>query len=52
MPTIDRMNDLGLARMWKDRPHVAAWYARYQQRPAFQKTYYPGTRLSEVFAAA
>ena len=52
MPTIDRMNDLGLARMWTDRPHVAAWYARYQQRPAFQKTYYPGTRLSEVFAAA
>jgi glutathione S-transferase len=52
MPTIDRMNDLGLARMWADRPLIAAWYARYRERPAFRKTYYPGTRLSEVFAAA
>lgn len=52
MPTIDRMNDLGLARMWDKRPRLAAWYARYQERPAFRNTYYPGTRLSAVFAAA
>lgn len=51
MPTIDRMNDLGLSYMWADRPALAAWYARYQERPAFAKTYYPSTRLSEVFTA-
>lgn len=52
MPTIDRMNDLGLAHAWDARPHLAAWYARYQARPAFARTYYPGTRLSEIFGSA
>ena len=47
-PTIDRMNDLGLSSIWEDHPLVAAWYARIQERPAFEKTYYPGTRLSEI----
>jgi glutathione S-transferase len=49
MPTIDRMADLGLARAWDKRPKLAAWYERYASRPAFAKTYYPGTRLSEIF---
>lgn len=48
-PTVDRMNDLELAYMWDDRPLVAAWYGRIQARPAFAKTYYPGTRLTEIF---
>jgi hypothetical protein len=38
--------------MWARRPKLAAWYASYRERPAFAKTYYPGARLSEVFAAA
>lgn len=49
LPTIDRMNDLGLAYLWDDKPHVAAWYARYQEREAFAKTFYPGTRLTDIF---
>ena len=48
MPAIDRMNDLGLSSVWEgEYPHVGAWYARLQARPTFQKTYYPGSRVSE-----
>lgn len=49
VPTIDRMADLGLGSMWAERPNVTAWYARVQARPCFAKTYYPMTRLSEIF---
>jgi len=53
MPTIDRMRDMGFTEMWRDsRPNVAAWYARYADRPAFRKTYYKGTRLTEIFGDA
>jgi glutathione S-transferase len=44
MPTIVRMDDLGLMHLWADLPMVADWYARIQQRPAFAKTYAAGTR--------
>ncbi len=48
MPSIDRMNDLGLAHIWEGKyPKVSDWYARLQERPAFQATYYPGSRVSE-----
>lgn len=48
MPSIDRLNDLGLAYVWERKfPHVSAWYERLQARPAFQATYYPGSRVSE-----
>lgn len=50
-PSIDRMADLGYAGIWdKKYPRVADWYARMQARPAFQKTYYKGTRMSETYA--
>ena len=49
-PSIDRMADLGFASIWDQKyPRVADWYARMQARPAFAKTYYPGTRMSETF---
>jgi glutathione S-transferase len=49
-PSIDRMSDLGYASIWDQKyPRVAAWYAHMQARPAFQKTYYPGTRMSETY---
>jgi glutathione S-transferase len=48
MPSIDRMNDLGLASIWQDKyPGVSRWYDRLRARPAFQATYYPGSRVSE-----
>lgn len=53
LPTIDRAADLGLGGMWeKSRPGVAAWYARYRSRPAYEQTYYSGTRLTEIFGMA
>ncbi len=44
MPTVVRMEDLGLAPMWADKPRVADWYRRLQARPAFAVTYMPGSR--------
>jgi glutathione S-transferase len=49
IPSVDRMNDLGLSHMWEGKyPRVADWYAEVRRRPSFQKAYYPGSRLSEV----
>lgn len=45
MPTVVRMEDLGLAHMWAGKPRVAAWYERLQARPAFAVTYMPGSRV-------
>ena len=48
MPTIDRMADLGLSTIWEGQyPSVGEWYERLQARPAFQATYYPGSRVSD-----
>jgi glutathione S-transferase len=48
-PTIDRMADLGLDYVWKDKYlRVVDWYARLKERPAFKATYYPGSRVSEM----
>jgi len=49
-PSIDRMADLGYAKIWDGKyPRVTDWYARMQARPAFQATYYKGTRMSETY---
>lgn len=45
MPSIVRLEDLGLASLWAQRPNVAHWYARLQDRPAFVAAYGPGSRL-------
>ena len=50
-PLIDRMADLGLDYIWREKfPLVTDWYARMQARPAFKQTFYPGTRMSEFLA--
>ena len=49
MPTVDRMIDLGLGDMIFDRPALKAWYERYAKRPAFEKTFYDGARLTHIF---
>ena len=47
-PLIDRMADLGFSDLWEnDFSRVTDWYERIQQRPSFQATFYPGTRMSE-----
>ena len=44
------MADLGFADIWREKfPRVTEWYARMQARPAFQKAFYKGTRMSETF---
>jgi glutathione S-transferase len=44
MPTIVRLEDLGLSSVWSDLPGVQGWYRRLQERPAFAKAYYEGSR--------
>lgn len=52
-PLIDRMNDLGLSGIWTGTyDRVTDWYARMRARPAFQKTFYPGSRMSEFLPLA
>jgi glutathione S-transferase len=47
-PLIDRMADLGFSELWETKyPRVTGWYKRMQARPAFQATFYPGSRMSE-----
>ena len=50
MPSIVRLEDLGIARLWADCPHVTQWYARLQARPAFALAYASPAR--EVFGYA
>jgi len=49
IPTIDRLEDLGLAALWQDLPPFCAWWARCTARPSHARTYTAGSRLSEYF---
>lgn len=49
VPTIDRMRDLGLDPIWDDKPHMQRWWAAMQDRPANRATYYPGTRVTDIY---
>jgi len=49
MPTLVRMADIGLADIWDDRPRIAAWLEAIRTQPAYGKTYYPGSHVSERF---
>jgi len=46
-PSFDRMADLRLLDIWSDLPCVCDWWARIQNRPNFDKAFYPGSRISE-----
>jgi glutathione S-transferase len=35
-PYVERIDRLGLAGMWQDRPRVADWFARIKARPSFK----------------
>lgn len=49
VPTIDRMDDLGLGNMWSDLPGVGRWWAAIKARPAYTSTYPNGARLSDIY---
>ena len=43
------MRDLGLDPIWDDKPHMQRWWAAMQDRPAYRATYYPGTRVTDIY---
>lgn len=47
LPTVDRLDDLGMAAMWSGYPRVADWYARIKARPSYNVAFYPGSRISQ-----
>ena len=49
LPAVDRMIDLGLGDMIFGRPALKIWYGRYASRAAFDKTFYQGSRLTDIF---
>ena len=49
MPTIVRMDDLGMDAEWAGLPAVATWLANLQARPAFAATYYAGSLLTQKY---
>jgi glutathione S-transferase len=49
MPTIVRLADLGLDRMWDDKPRIKRWLDSIRAHPAFRPTYYFGSLLTERF---
>lgn len=52
VPTFDRMNDLGLGDMWADSPRVSAWWDKVIRQAAYEKTFYRGSRLTEIYDSA
>lgn len=50
VPTIVRMDDIGLGTLWDNKPRVANWFDRVQERASFDVAYYEGSRIdSESF---
>lgn len=45
VPTIVRLEDIGLGDMWDQRPNVARWFAAVKARPSFDVAYYEGSRV-------
>lgn len=45
LPTIVRMDDIGLSDMWANLPNVVRWYSGMASRPSFGSAYYEGARV-------
>ncbi len=45
LPSIVRLEDLGMTDMIDSRPLLTQWYQRSQQRPSFAHAYYEGSRV-------
>jgi len=46
LPTIVRMEDIGLSAMWQDKPSVTNWFNAYCARAAFDIAFFPGSRIN------
>ena len=44
-PTIVRLEDCNLSRLWDSRPRVAGWYEQIMNRPNFATAYSPDARI-------
>lgn len=49
MPVLMRMADLGLGTFWEHLPEIDRWLDALRARPAFLKTYYFGSLLTEKY---
>lgn len=47
VPSVVRLDDLGLQHVWSGLNHFQRWYDRVQARPAFSYAYRPGSRLTD-----
>ena len=45
VPSVVRMDDLGLAHLWADLPAVTRWFEGVQARPSFDIAYMPQSRV-------
>ena len=48
LPTLVRLEDLGMETLWKGLPAVEAWSDRIRARTSFDVAYYPGSRIRPV----
>lgn len=46
------MNDLELDCLSADRQLFSAWWEKLRAQSAYKKTFYRGTRLTEIYAGA
>ena len=50
-PLIDRMEDMGYSNIWEDDlREMENWFITLKQRPSFQATFYPGSRISDRYS--
>lgn len=49
MPVIVRLADLKQQQLWQDKPSIARWLDEIRAHPAYAKTYYKGTHLTELY---
>jgi glutathione S-transferase len=49
MPVIVRMDDLGLGEFWEPLTEIGRWLDAIRARPAFSKTFYFGSLLTEKY---
>jgi glutathione S-transferase len=49
MPVIVRMDDIGLHMMWDSRPNITRWLEDIRSEPAYRRTYYFGSLLTEKY---